>query len=90
MFGSLVLAVVVPVFDGAVEVLVVVVVVVEAVFVGLLTVVLVVFVAVPPQPNEIIAKHMAIAIAIKLLNFIKLTFLTEVFVSRIAWCPERR
>ena len=59
------------VFAGAVVVVLDVVVVVEVVFAGLLAVVVVLFVAVPPQPNEIAAKHRAAA-----TNRIFLIFIT--------------
>lgn len=92
VFGSLVSALAVSVFAGAVVVFVVVVVVVDelavVVFAGLaLTVV---FVAAPPQPNEMIAKQKADAIARMLLIFIKSRFLTNIFFSEPLPRPERR
>lgn len=72
----------VSVLVGAVVVLLVVVVVdVVAVFAGLFAVVFALFVAPPPQPNEINAKHIAAAIAKKLLILIILKFLTEIVFS---------
>jgi hypothetical protein len=85
--GSVESALAVSVFAGAVVVVVVDDVVVVAVFAVLLAfagLVAVVFVAVLPQPNERIAKQSAAAIAIKLVIFIKLIFLTNIFSSEYA------
>ena len=74
----------------AVVLLVVVVVDVVAVLAALFAVALaVVFAAPPPQPNEIKAKHVAIANAKKVLIVIILIFLTENNFLRLTFINER-
>jgi len=84
--GSVESALAVSVFAGAVVVVVdEVVVVVLAVLLAFAGLFVVVFVAAPPQPNERIAKQSAAAIAIKLVIFIKLIFLTNILFSENAF-----
>jgi hypothetical protein len=90
--GSVESALAVSVLAGAVAVVVdeVVVVVVLAVLLTFAGLVEVVFVAAPPQPIERIAKQSAAAIEIKLVIFIKLIFLTNIFFSEDAACDSER
>jgi len=80
--GSVESALAVSVFAGAMVVAVDEVVVVLAVLLTFAGLFAVVFVAAPPQPNERIAKQSAAAIVIKLVIFINLIFLINIFPPR--------